>query len=310
VSTSTAPFLLAADAKSGWKRVELPPGAQLSSGQPSACIVADLDHDGFVDILQPLENAGVLWRGKAGGFLPPQPSPVATGGGTASAAVGDFNQDGFLDMFLAGPEKNTLWENDGKGSFREVFRHSGSMSYKCPTRAAAVATMDLNHDGRQDICLGYLEGEPLYHWNRGFRSFGEEGEVRLPAAQGGAQVRPGQRALLAADLNGDGSLDLAVVLSNGDLLVCFTDQIGIPGVRLRLPKGATGPVTTSVWIGNKQPICLGALPVPGHSPAAFLCTRYPGKCTVRFHLPGKPNQSATVAVEDSPKDVILQETTR
>jgi hypothetical protein len=213
-------------------------------------------------------------------------------------------------MFLAGPEKNTLWENDGKGSFREVFRHSGSMSYKCPTRAAAVATMDLNHDGRQDICLGYLEGEPLYHWNRGFRSFGEEGEVRLPAAQGGAQVRPGQRALLAADLNGDGSLDLAVVLSNGDLLVCFTDQIGIPGVRLRLPKGATGPVTTSVWIGNKQPICLGALPVPGHSPAAFLCTRYPGKCTVRFHLPGKPNQSATVAVEDSPKDVILQETTR
>ena len=46
----------------------------------------------------------------------------------------------------------------------------------------------------------------------------------------------------------------------------------------------------------------------GHSPAAFLCTRYPGKCTVRFHLPGKPNQSATAAVEDAPKDLVLQGT--
>ncbi len=310
VSTSAAPFLLMADEKGEWKRVELPPAAQPGNGQPSACVVADLDNDGFVDILQPYENTGVLWRGMAGGLLPPQPSPVATGGGRASAAVGDFNQDGFLDIFLAGAEKNTLWENDDKGGFRDVFRYSGSMSYKCPTGAAAVATMDLNHDGRQDICLGYAEGEPLYHWNRGFRSFGEEGEVRLPAAQGGAQVRPGQRALLAADLNGDGSLDLATILSNGDLLVCFTDQVGVPGVRLRLRKGTTGPVTASVWIGDKHPECLGALPVPGHSPAAFLCTRYPGKCTVQFHLPGQPNQSVTVAVEDAPKDVILKETAR
>ncbi|HUT33486.1 MAG TPA: VCBS repeat-containing protein [Planctomycetota bacterium] len=309
VSTSTAAFLVVADAKGEWRRVELPPGAQAGKGQPSACIAADLDNDGLVDVLQPSETAGVLWRGKPGGFLPPQPSPVATGGGTASAAIGDFNQDGFLDIFLAGPGKNTLWENDSKGGFRDIFRHSGSMSYKCPTRAAAVATMDLNHDGRQDICLGYVEGEPLYHWNRGFRSFGEEGEVRLPDAQGGvAQARPGQRALLGADLNGDGSSDLATVLSNGDVIVCFTDQIGVPGVRLRLPRGTTGPVTASAWIGDKHPVCLGALPVLGHSPAAFLCTRYPGKCTVRFHLPGKPNQSATAAVEDAPKDIILQVT--
>ena len=306
ISTSAAPVLLAANAKGEWSKTDLAAGAQDGLGRPSPCVVADLDNDGFVDILQPGEAASVLWRGKAGGFQPHARCPVATGGGTAAAALGDFSQDGLLDLFLAGPERNTLWENDGKGGFRDVFRHSGSMSYKCPAGATDAKTMDLNHDGRQDLCLVYPEGDLLYHWNRGFRAFGEEGEVRLPSPQADAgQPRLGQRALAAADLNADGSADLAALLTNGDLIVCFNDQAGIPGVRLRLPKGTTGPVTASAWIGEKHPICLGALPVPGHSPATFLCTRYPGKATVRYRLPGRPEQTLTVAVEDSPKDALL-----
>lgn len=306
VSTSAAPFLVIADAKGEWSKVELPAGATHETGQASPCLAADFDNDGFVDILQPGESAGTFWKGKAGGFASPSKSPVATGGGAAVATVGDFNQDGFLDIFLSGTEKNTLWENDGKGGFRDVFRHSGSMSYKCPPHATAVATMDLNHDGRLDLCLGYAEGELLYHWNRGFRAFGEEGEVRLPGVQGDAgQARLGQRALLAADLNGDGSSDLAVALTNGDIIVCFNDQVSVPGVRLRLPKGVTGPVTASLWPGEKHTVCLGALPVAGHSPPTFLSTRFPGKCIVRFHLPGMPDQSAALAIEEAPKDFTL-----
>jgi len=308
--SAAAPFLVVADAKGEWRKVDLPPRAQAGVGETSSCVVADLDNDGLADILQPSETAGVLWRGKPGGFLPPQPNPVATGGGTGGAAVGDFNQDGFLDIFLAGPEKNTLWENDGKGGFRDVFRHSGSMSTKCPPRATTVAAMDLNHDGRQDIGLGYAAGKLLYHWNRGFRSFAEEGKVRLAGTRGGvAQARTGQRAVLGADLNGDGSSDLVALLANGDLIVCFNDRITVPGVRLRLPQGMTGPVTASAWIGDKHAVCLGALPVSGHSPAAFLSTRAPGKCTVRFHLPRKPNQSTPLVIGEDPRDFILKERT-
>jgi len=310
VSTSAVPFLVVADAKGEWHQADLTAmAAQEGFGRPSPCVVADLDNDGFADVLQPRETGGVLWRGKAGGFQPPAKCPVATGGGAAAAALGDFNQDGLLDLFLAGTEKNTLWENDGKGGFRDVYAHSGSVSAKCPTGAATVATMDLNHDGRQDICLGYAEGEPLYHWNRGFRSFAQEADVRLPNAEGGAlQARAGQRALLAADLNGDGSSDLAVLFTNGDLMVCFTDQIGVPGIRLRLPQGVTGPVTASVWGGDKpRGECFGALPVPGHSPATFLCTRDPGKCMVRFRRRGGLEEAAAVAVEDAWKDFILPE---
>jgi hypothetical protein len=304
VSTAEAPLLLVVDG-AGWKKVELP-GGQEDLGQPSACVVADLDNDGFADVLQPGERGSTLWRGRAGGFEKPVRVSIATGGGAALAAVGDFDQNGLLDIFLAGQEKNTLWENDGKGGFREVFRYGGSISYKCPPGASAVLVADLNHDGRQDLCLTYEQGDLLYHFNRGFRSFGEEGELRLPGTQANpGEPRLGQKAAVVADFNADGSNDLAVLLSNGDLYCYFNSQTNMPGVRLRLPRGVTGPVTASCWTAEKFLTCTGTLPVPGHSPAAYLSTRMPGACKIKYRLPGRPQQEKQVTVEDGPKDVIL-----
>ncbi|MGA2033843.1 MAG: VCBS repeat-containing protein [Thermoguttaceae bacterium] len=307
VSRRNAPLLLIAGVK-GWKEVELP-GAPEGVGQPSACIVADLDNDGFVDVLQPGEYGSTLWRGKAGGFERPVHVNIATGGGTALAAVGDFAQNGRLDIFLAGQQKNTLWESDGKGGFREVGRFGGSISYKCPPGASAVQVMDLNHDGRQDLCLAYEQNDLLYHFNRGFRSFAEEGELRLPGTQTNPSEPPlGQKAVACADFNADGSNDLAVLLTNGDLYCYFNDQAGVPGVRLRLPPGVTGPVTASCWTGEKFLTCAGTLPVPGHSPATYLSTRTAGECKIRYRLPGGPEVVKTVTVEDAPKDVVLDAT--
>ena len=211
-----------------------------------------------MDVLQPAERGSLLWKGKAGGFEKPRRVAVATGGGTALAAVGDFDQDGLLDIFLAGQEKNTLWENDGKGNFREVLRYSGSPGYKCPVGACGVQALDLNHDGRTDLCLIYEQDDLLYHFNRGFRTFASEAEVRLPGAQTNpGEPRVGQRAIAAADFNGDGSCDLAVLLTNGDLICCFNEMTGVPGVRLRLARGMTGPVTVSCWVGDDYSFCSG-----------------------------------------------------
>jgi hypothetical protein len=307
-SLNGAPLLLTADGAKGWTKTELP-GGDGDFGRPSACVVADLDNDGFVDVLQPAERGSLLWKGKAGGFEKPRRVAIATGGGTALAAVGDFDQDGLLDIFLAGQEKNTLWENEGKGNFREVLRYSGSPSYKCPVGACGAQAMDLNHDGRTDICLIYEQNDLLYHFNRGFRSFASEAEVRLPGTQtnpGGLRV--GQRAIAAADFNGDGSCDLAVLLTNGDLVCCFNEMMGVPGVRLRLAQGMTGPVTVSCWVGDDYSFCSGVVSVPGHSPAAFISTRNPGECRIKYRLPGGTEQVKTVVVEDGPKEVVLGKT--
>jgi len=306
LSTSASPFVLVADAKAGWTKVDLPPGARDGLGAVSPCVAADLDNDGYADILQPCESSGILWKGGDGGFAAPVKVAVATGKGIAQVALGDFNQDGALDVFLAGPERSTLWENDGKGNFREVLRHAGSLAAKCPPGPSAVLVCDLNHDGRQDLCLAYAGGEFLYHFNRGFRCFGEEREVRLTGpddAAGGP--RPGLRALAAGDFNGDGSLDLAVMAAGGDLSVYFNQQADIPAFRLRLPKGVTGPVTARLWIGDKSPTCLGAVSVSGSSPATWVSARYPGPCRIQYRMPGKPQRTDKVTATVGPKDVVL-----
>ena len=306
LSTSAWPIILVADAKAGWTKVDLPRGAQDDLGPASPCVVADLDNDGYADILQPCERGSLLWKGGDGGFAAPVKVAVATGKGIAQVGVGDFNQDGALDVFLAGPERSMLWENDGKGNFKEVLRYAGSLAAKCPPGAAAVLVCDLNHDGRQDLCLAYAGGEFLYHFNRGFRCFGEEREVRLTGPDGAAgEARPGLRALAAGDFNGDGSLDLAVMGAGGDLYVYFNQQADIPAFRLRLPKGVTGPVTATCWIGDKHPVCTGALSVPGSSPATWVSVRYPGPCRIQYRMPGKPQRTDKATATVGPKDVVL-----
>ncbi len=310
VSTDGLPILLAAG-PGGWRAAPLPdgPAAQENLGERSPCIVADLDNDGFPDVLLPAEQGGILWRGTAAGFAAPARTNVSTGGGVALAALGDFGGHGALDLFLAGPARNSLWENDGRGRFAEVLRYCGSLSYKLPTRALALRAMDLNHDGWLDLAFGYEASEFLYHFNRGFRAFGEEGEVRLPGpAVEPGRDHPGQRAFAEADFNQDGSTDLAVLFTNGELYCYYNDRADSPGLRLRLPRGMAGPVTASCWVHPQNPLCTGTVSVPGHSPGSYVALRSPGDVTIRFRFPGKPEQTQTVTVGNGLKEVVLSGT--
>jgi hypothetical protein len=162
--------------------------------------------------------------------------------------------------------------------------------------------MDLNHDGWLDLAVGYEAAVFQYHFNRGFRTFGEEREVRLPGPD-----RAGQRAFAEADFNQDGSLDLAVLFTSGELICTYNDRAEAPGLRLRLPRGVAGPVTASCWLRAKDPICTGTVSVTGHSPGSYVAIRSPGEAIIRYRLPGRLEQARTVTVANGPKEVILSE---
>ena len=49
----------------------------------------------------------------------------------------------------------------------------------------------------------------MYHFNRGFRYFGEEGRLRLTDVEAENEMAVGQRACAIGDFNRDGYLDLA-----------------------------------------------------------------------------------------------------
>jgi hypothetical protein len=306
VSTSTLPLLLRFDGK-GWKETKLPAGAALveAGGKASGCIVADLSNSGFVDVLQPREKDGILWKGQAGGFAAPVKCAVGTGGGTARFTVGDFNSDGWLDIYLAGERKNGLWENDRKGRFQDVLKYGGSLRSKVPPGMSACATMDLNHDGRPDLCFLYADNSFKYHFNRGYRCMGEEGEVKLPGSDSNGR-NMGQVACASADFNADGSQDLAVAFVNGDVHCYYNNSFDIPGIRLRLKKGFTGPITASLWQEEKDPVCIGTLPVTGYCTPTFFAVPMPGEVSIKCSEPGKPNQVKKVQIEKGTLDVVLE----
>ena len=305
LSTPGRPLLLAAGAD-GWKATRLPeaPAGAAAGGEPAACVVADLDNDGYADVLRPGERGGLLWRGRAEGFGPPSVAGVATGGGRAIAAVADFDGDGTLDVFLAGPRKNTLWAGRGKGAFREVLRDGGSISAKCPPGAAEARAMDLNHDGWADLYLTYRNGNMRYHFNRGYRSFGEEGEVRLN------DPGKGLAAAAAGDFNADSSQDLVVARANGAIVCYHNDACDVPGLHLRLPPGVPGPVTVRARVSDKPTAPMHAVTVAGPS-ATLVATGRPGKVRLTFRLPTAPaEQTMDVVVAKSFKDVVLGKSPR
>ncbi len=286
VTTSDLPLLLRRDRDGAWQATSLPGGDPVTgaAGVTCACITADFDNDGYVDVLQPRSKAGVLWRGGTDGFHPPQALPFSCTEGPARFCLGDFDGDGTLDVFVSGPDKNELWANDGKGGLLPVISSGGSLGYRCAPGASFCCAADLNHDGRMDLCVMYAKAEFSYHFSRGFRCFGEEGELRLVGPEG-TPADVGQVAGCIWDFNGDGALDLAAAFANGQIVCYYNDAFNKPMLHVALKKGLAGPVTFSIWQGPNATQCLGTFTAGSIPVLAPL--RQGSDCTIRYSLPGK-----------------------
>ncbi len=147
---------------------------------------------------------------------PRRHAPETMAGGVA---VFDYNNDGYLDVFFANgadiqtlkkssPKySNRLFENDGKGNFKDVTAKAGLAGTGFDN---GVAIGDYDNDGYKDIFVGGVHGNRLYH-NNGDGTFTDvtaKAGLNQPDSQYGPLWSVGGAWL---DVNNDGLLDLFVV---------------------------------------------------------------------------------------------------
>ena len=93
--------------------------------------------------------------GRRLGAVRPGPHRLAQG-----AAVADYDADGDLDLFLAQHGPDTLWQNRGDGTFRDVTAAAGLADSEW---GVSAAWGDADGDGWPDLYVtNYLSVDPLH----------------------------------------------------------------------------------------------------------------------------------------------------
>jgi FG-GAP-like repeat len=129
-------------------------GLPASGSWRNSLTVADMNGDGFLDIIAPPERGASnlfpsIFLGDGKGHWKywrevSWPGPIDYG----AVVAADFNGDGHMDLAFAIHLTGVrVWLGDGKGHFRDSSNGLPTVSF--PTRKIVVA--DLNHDGAPDL---------------------------------------------------------------------------------------------------------------------------------------------------------------
>jgi enediyne biosynthesis protein E4 len=139
--------------------------------QPIAGGVAifDFDNDGKMDIfftngakLPELKKTGpsfynCLLRNRGDGTFEDVTKKAGLAGEnlgySTGVAVGDYDNDGYEDLFIASAGRNTLYHNNGNGTFTDVTQQSGIGGKPAGTLSIGAAWFDYDNDGLLDLVV-------------------------------------------------------------------------------------------------------------------------------------------------------------
>ncbi|HVS63544.1 MAG TPA: CRTAC1 family protein [Thermoanaerobaculia bacterium] len=224
-------------------------GLRAGFGPALGALAADFDGDGWLDLY--VANDGTpnnLWSNLGDGRFEDRAllagvAVNAEGSAEASMGVdaGDYDGDGDLDLFMTHliSETNTLYRNEGDGSFVDATVGSGLGGPSRLHTGFGTVWIDVENDGWLDLFVanGAVKkiealaraGDPfpLHERNQLFRNLDGRGFVEVPGAEAGPAFGWSEvsRGVAAGDLDNDGDLDLVVANNLGPARLLI-NQVG------------------------------------------------------------------------------------
>jgi hypothetical protein len=182
-----------------------PPINYAAGTTPSAAVSADLNKDGFPDLIVPNAGSGnvSVFLGRSNGIFKPQVN-FAAGMGPSSAVTADFNGDGKLDIAVTNPTSNAINVLLGKGNGK--FQNPQATT----NIANPLALVAGNFNGG-GIDLAVVNGGTA---NSITILLGQNNGTFM--AQTPITVGANPSAIAAGDLEADGDTDLVVANAGGN----------------------------------------------------------------------------------------------
>ena len=194
---------------------------QLQGNGAGMMLASDINNDRAVDlVLTSAKGApSVHTNPREGAFKAEHPWTQAMPSSSLGVSALDFNKDGWMDLAFthATPPGLTLWRNVNGKSFEPA--QLPNLNLK---RAWGLAALDYDNDGWIDLAV---VGET----DRGFeirllRNVGPKGFEDVTAVVGLDKIKLREpRAMVAADIDGDGDSDLLITQADGSLIALRND---------------------------------------------------------------------------------------
>jgi FG-GAP-like repeat len=269
------------------------PISTASGANLSVVAAGDLNGDSEADVVGVFNNTLLVYLSKGDGTFATGVSYTigTTTLGETGITLGDFNGDHVIDIAVTngGAAQEVVFLGKGDGTFQGAMSSTGSSHLAC-----AVAG-DFNGDGKLDLALGCFVNAP------------DQGEVYILLGNGDGTFQTpvaafaGNGPIAAADVNGDGKLDLVlqeeepngpqttvaqIYLGNGNATFSNSSNyiLGIPTSGTTLPSFGVGIVDlnsdgkldfaagNTVLLGNGEGTFQGIQYAPGNAGAFVIGT--------------------------------------
>jgi hypothetical protein len=221
------------------------------SGDFALIATGDFNGDGIQDFVTPnyFEFGGspTIFLGKGDGTFTFKKASFTLDYFPTSVVVGDFNSDGVLDLAFADLNGVEIALGNGDGTFTQT----SASAIAVPSELYSLQVGDFNHDGKADLA--------------GLDNYNNQIVVLLGAGDGTFAVKAatptvttsfiGPNQIAAADFNGDGVPDLALLTSSvntASILLTVPTETAMATVNHIAPVGPNSHNVDASYVGDSH----------------------------------------------------------